>query len=209
MRIKVKESVVVIDTFERILNFIKENKGIISTVDIVKLGIDKKYLSLMVQRGLIERASRGVYILPDIIVDEYYSINVRCRKGVFSHDTALFLHGLSDRTPLTFSITLPTGYHPSSLKKDSSLKFFYVKPELHGLGKITVLSPHSKEIIIYDMERTICDIVKSKSRIDIQIFTDALKMYSRRRDKDLNKLMRYAQQFKVDRKIREYMEVLI
>jgi len=201
--------VIIIDTFEKIFNFIKENKGIISTADVVKLGIDKKYLSLMIQRGLIERASRGVYVLPDVLEDEYYSINVRCRKGIFSHDTALFLHDLSDRTPLTFSITLPTGYHPSSLKKDSSLEFFYVKPELHGLGKITVLSPHSKEITTYDMERTICDIVRSKNRMEIQVFTDALKMYSRRRDKDLNKLMKYAQKFKIDKKIREYMEVLI
>jgi len=201
--------VIIIDTFEKILNLIKENNGIISTADVVKLGIDKKYLSLMTQRGLIERATRGVYVLPDVIEDEYYSINVRCRKGIFSHDTALFLHDLSDRTPLTFSITLPTGYHPSSLKKDSQLEFFYVKPELHGLGKTTVLSTHSKEIATYDMERTICDIVRSKNRIEIQIFTDALKMYSRRRDKDLNKLMRYAQKFKIDKKIREYMEVLI
>lgn len=200
---------IIIDTFEKIINFIKVNKGIISTADLVKHGIDKKYLSLMTQRGLIERVSRGVYVLPNVIKDEYYSINVRCRKGIFSHDTALFLHDLSDRTPLTFSITLPRGYHPSSLKEDLSLEFFYVKSELHGLGKIIVLSPHSKEITTYDMERTICDIVRSKSRMEIQIFTDALKMYSRRRDKDLNKLMRYAQKFKIDKKIREYMEVLI
>lgn len=197
-----------IDTFEKILNLIKENKGIISTAEIVKHGIDKKYLSLMTQRGLIERASRGVYVLPEIIEDEFYSINVRCRKGIFSHDTALFLHDLSDRTPLSFSITLPKGYNPSSLK-DLSLEFFYVKPELHSLGKIAVLSPHGKKINTYDMERTICDMVRSKNRMDIQIFTDALKRYSKRKDKDLNTLMKYAQKFKIDLKIREYMEVLI
>lgn len=207
MRIKVK-GCDFIDMFEKIINFIKENKGIISTAEVVKLGIDKKYLSLMAQQGMIERTSRGVYVLPDIIEDEFYSINVRCRKGIFSHDTALFLHDLSDRTPLTFSITLPKGYNPSSLK-DLSLEFFYVKPELHNLGKITVLSPHGKEIIAYDMERTICDMIRSKSRMDIQIFTDALKRYSKRKNKDLNTLMKYAQKFKIAQKVREYMEVLI
>lgn len=196
------------DNFEKILNLIKENKGIISTADVVKIGIDKKYLSLMTQRGLIERATRGVYVLPDVIEDEFYTIGVRCRKGIFSHNTALFLHDLSDRTPLKFSITLPKGYNPSFLK-DLSLEFFYVKAEFHDLGKITVLSPHGKEISTYDMERTICDVVRSKNRMDIQILTDALKRFSRRKDKDLNKLMKYAQMFKIDQKIREYMEVLI
>jgi predicted transcriptional regulator of viral defense system len=197
-----------LNTYEKILNFIKENKGIISNAEFVKLGIDKKYLSLMVQKGLIERASRGVYILPDVIEDEFYSINIRCRKGVFSHDTALFLHDLSDRTPLSFSMTLPKGYNPSSLI-DLSLEFFYVNPGLHNLGKIMVLSPHGKEIYTYDIERTICDIVRSKSRMDMQIFTDALKRYPKRKDKNLSNLIRYAKEFKIEQKIREYMEVLI
>ena len=196
------------DNFEKILNLIKDNRGIISTADVVKIGIDKKYLSLMTQRGLIERTTRGVYVLPDVIEDEFYAMGVRCRKGIFSHDTALFLHDLSDRTPLTFSITLPKGYNPSSLK-GLSLEFFYVKAAWHELGKITALSPHGKEISTYDMERTICDVVRSKNRIEIQIFTDALKRYARRKDKDLSKLMKYAQLFKIDQKMREYMEVLI
>lgn len=194
--------------FEKILNILKENKGIISTAEIVKLGIDKKYLSLMVQKGLIERASRGVYILPDVIEDEFYSINIRCRKGIFSHDTALFLHDLSDRTPMSFSMTLPKGYNPTSLK-DLSLEFFYVNPKLQDLGKITVLSPYGKKIYTYDLERTICDIVRSKSRMDMQIFTDALKRYPKRKDKNLSNLMKYAKEFKIEQKIREYMEVLI
>lgn len=207
VRIKVK-GCDIMDTFEKILNIMKENKGIISTAEIVKLGIDKKYLSLMTQKRMIERASRGVYVLPDVLEDEFFSISIRCKKGIFSHDTALFLHDLSDRTPLAFSITLPKGYNPSSLK-DLSLEFFYVKPELHSLGKITILSPHGKEINTYDMERTICDMVRSKSRMDLQTFTDALKRYSKRKNKDLSRLMKYAQKFKIDQKIREYMEVLI
>ncbi|GAI71559.1 unnamed protein product, partial [marine sediment metagenome] len=79
----------------------------------------------------------------------------------------------------------------------------------HSLGKITILSPHGKEINTYDMERTICDMVRSKSRMDLQTFTDALKRYSKRKNKDLSRLIKYAQKFKIDQKIREYMEVLI
>ena len=196
------------DKYELVLNLIKENKGIISTAEIVKQGIDNKYLSILTQKGLIERASRGVYILPDVIEDELYAISVRCKKGIYSHETALFLHDLSDRTPLNFSITLPKGYNPSSLK-DLSLEFFYVSPALHSLGKIRILSPHGKKINAYDLERTICDLVRSKTRMDIQVFTDALKRYSKRKDKDVSQLMKYARKFKIEQKMREYMEVLI
>jgi len=198
----------IMTSVEKILNFINENKGIASTPDIVKLGIDKKYLSLMIRKGLIERASRGVYVLPNTLEDEFYAIGVRCKRGIFSHDTALFLHDLSDRMPLNFSITLPKGYNPISLKR-LNIEFFYVKPEFQSLGKIRMISPQGKEIFAYDMERTVCDIVRSKNRMDMQIFTDALKRYSKRKDKDLSKLMKYAIVFKIDKKIREYMEVLI
>ena len=196
------------DTYEIVMDIINKNNGIISTAEIVNQNIDRKYLSIMVQRGMIERASRGVYVLPHIMEDELYSISIRCRKGTFSHDTALFLHDLSDRTPLRFSITLPKGYNPSSLKNEA-LDFFYVKPELLPLGMIKVLSPHGKPIQTYDIERTICDIVRSKSRMDMQIFTEALKRYSKRKDKDLSILMKYAKTFKIEKKMREYMEVLI
>lgn len=194
--------------FEKILVYLKENNGIISTSDITRLGIDKKYLSILTQRGLIERYSRGAYILPNTLEDEFYAISIQCKKCIFSHDTALFFHDLSDRTPLKFSITLPKNYNPTSLKK-LAVEFFYVKPEYHGLGKIKINSPHGKEIFTYDLERTICDLVRSKSRMDIQIFTDALKRYSKRKAKNLNELIKYAKIFKIDKKMREYMEVLI
>jgi predicted transcriptional regulator of viral defense system len=196
------------DTYEIVMDLINKNNGIISTSEIVNQNIDKKYLSIMVQRGMIERASRGVYVLPHVMEDELYAISIRCRKGIFSHDTALFLHDLSDRTPLRFSMTLPKGYNPSSLK-NQALDFFYVKPDLLTLGMIKILSPHGKPIITYNIERAICDIVRSKSRMDMQIFTDALKRYSKSKDKDLNILMKYAKTFKIEKKMREYMEVLI
>ena len=87
------------------MNYLNENNGIISTADIIKLNIDKKYLSILTEKKIIERTSRGIYVLPSVLEDEFYSISIRCKKGIFSHDTALFFHDLSDRTPLTFSLT--------------------------------------------------------------------------------------------------------
>lgn len=64
-------------------------------------------------------------------------------------------------------------------------------------------------IPMYDMERTICDLVRSRSHIEIQDFQTALKTYVHRQDKDLNRLMQYAHKFHVANIIRGYMEVLL
>ena len=85
----------------------------------------------------------------------------------------------------------------------------YIKREFLELGLTTIESPFGMEIKIYDIERTICDIIKSKKKMDIEIFTKALQKYSKIKTKDLNKLMRYAKKLNVDKKVREYMEVLI
>ena len=61
----------------------------------------------------------------------------------------------------------------------------------------------------YDMERTICDVLRSRSHIEMQTFQDALKAYARRKDKDLRTLVRYARLFRVEKILRQYLEVLL
>jgi hypothetical protein len=85
----------------------------------------------------------------------------------------------------------------------------YSKRELYDLGVITMDSPAGFPVKVYDKERTICDIVRDKPNMDLQVFVGALKGYVGRKDKDLSKLMEYAKALRVDSKIRDYMEVLL
>lgn len=62
---------------------------------------------------------------------------------------------------------------------------------------------------VYDMERTICDLLRSRNNIEIQVFQDALKQYARRKDKNLRVLMKYAALFRVENILRPYLEVLL
>ena len=59
------------------------------------------------------------------------------------------------------------------------------------------------------MERTICDVLRSRSRIEMQTLQGALKVYARRSDKDLRTLMRYAKLFRIEKILRQYLEVLL
>lgn len=77
------------------------------------------------------------------------------------------------------------------------------------LGKIVVDNNCGNQIPIYDIERTICDMVRSRKNIEAQDFNMALKTYVHRKDKDLNKLMFYAEKFHVDKILSGFMEGLL
>ena len=80
---------------------------------------------------------------------------------------------------------------------------------MHDVGLITMKTPFGNPVPVYDAERTICDIVRSRSGIEMQTFQGALKQYVARREKDLRKLMHYAQLFRVEKLLRQYLEVLL
>ena len=193
---------------DRILKIIKKNNGYITTKDVVNSGICKMFLTNMVRNGTIVRISRGYYGLPNYIEDEYYKISSKSKNVRFSMNTALYLHNLSDRSPLIFNITLPFGYS-GSLQKEKNVQLNFVKKELLDLGTIEMESPFGMKIKVYDVERTICDIIKNKHKIDAEIFSKALKDYAKYKDKNLSKLSGYARKMNIEKKVREYMEVLL
>ena len=193
---------------EQIKNLILANDGMIQTSQVLDMGISKTVLYQYVKENNMEQISHGVYATKDAWKDAMYLLHLRCEQAVFSHETALYLHDLAEREPMEYEITVKTGYNPSKLRSDG-IKVYTVKKELLDVGKRTVKSNQGNEIPMYDLERTICDLVRSRSSIEIQDFNAVLKAYVGRKDKDLNKLMKYAKLFRVDKIIRNYMEVLL
>ena len=150
----------------------------------------------------------GMYLSKDTWVDAMYLLHLRFSQVVFSHDTALFFHDLTDREPLQYTVTVKTGYNPTKLKEEG-VQVFTIKAELHEVGLITMQTPFAHEVPVYDMELTICDLLRSRNHIEMQTFQGALKAYARRKDKDLRTLMRYAKLFRVEKILRQYLEVLL
>jgi predicted transcriptional regulator of viral defense system len=197
-----------IDRLEQIREIIRDQNGVIHTSDLTDHDIPRQYLTMLVKKGEVLREARGVYSTPHAFVDEMAVLQTRTPTAIFSHETALYLHDLTDRTPLSYSVTVPSGYNATSMK-ERGIKVFFVKRDLHLLGKRTVISPQGNELAVYDVERTICDVVRSRNQMDSQLANEALKRYVRYRAKDIDKLYRYARQFRVQRIIREYIEVLL
>lgn len=161
-----------------------------------------------IKKNEMVKIAPGVYALPEVIVDETFTLSQRCTKGIISHDDALYYHGLIEREPFVHSLTIYTGYNPTRLT-ESGYKVYTVKKDLLDVGKIIVRNNFGNEIPIYDLERTVCDLVRNRNQFEIQDFNFALRTYVSKSNKDLNKLMKYAKLFKIDKIIRQYLEILM
>lgn len=187
---------------------VRKQNNLLLASDLAALQIPRTYLSILEKKGEIQRISRGIYIAADSLADEMVCIQARYQNAIFSHETALYLLGLSDQTPLAYSVTVPSVYNASSLKANR-IKVFFVKSDLHLLGSITVNSSFGNNIKTYNPERTICDILRNRSRIDTQIVNEAMKRYAAHPERNIDSLYRYAKEFGIQNIARRYMEILL
>jgi predicted transcriptional regulator of viral defense system len=192
----------------KVRRLLRDRNGILLTSDLSRNGIPRTYLSILEKKGEIQRVARGVYSTVDALVDEMTVLQSRYKNAVFSHETALYLWDLTDRTPLRYSVTVPSEYNATSLKA-SGAKVYFIKPDQYSLGLITMKSPQDNDIKVYDLERTICDVVRSRNQMDVQFINEALKRYVTRNDKNLDLLYDYATQFRIQKNLRTYIEVLL
>ena len=191
-----------------VFELMKKNNGVIEAEKAAEFGIDNKILQRLHRSGDIERVEHGIYIDPDFIEDEYLITQYRCKKGVYSHETALFFHDLTDRTPFRLMLTIPSGYNTRLLKEKSKYKFFYINKKQHEIGQAYLLSPYGNEISVYNKERTICDCIRKKEQLDTNLVTTAIKRYMKDSEADFTRLLEYAEIFKVRTLVKQYMEVL-
>jgi predicted transcriptional regulator of viral defense system len=193
---------------ERLDRLFTQHGGIVKTSQALEAGVPKPTFYAYVRERGMEQAAHGVFVSPDSWTDGMYLLHLRCGQAVFSHETALFFHDLTDREPMQYSITVKTGYNPSNLKADG-IQVYTIKKELHSVGITTMQTNFGHSVPVYDMERTICDLIRSRSSVEVQTFQDALKQYAHRRDKNLRLLMQYAALFRVEKILRQYLEVLL
>ncbi|HHU02725.1 MAG TPA: transcriptional regulator [Christensenellaceae bacterium] len=195
------------------MNVLREyltKNSVITNRDAKNMGIGRHILSDLANKGKIERIRPGVYQRAGEIADDFIMISSNSKRIVFSHKTALYLHDLSNRTPNIFHISVPQGYNASHIKKRyGNLQVRYIKKELHPIGITDIETPLGNTVKVYDMERTICDIILDREKMDKQIFIDGLTRYFKRTDKNLRTLIKYSRQFNIESEIRRYVEVLL
>jgi predicted transcriptional regulator of viral defense system len=167
--------VMIMEHHETILKIMKKNNGFITSAQVAQAGFPRRELGELTATNHICRIERGIYTLPEAWEDEMYFLQYRFSKGIFSNETALYLHGLSDRTPQTYTLSFPHGYNAKSLKK-RNIKARFVTRAIYDMGIVEKNSPCGNPLRVYDVERTLCDIVKGNNTCDIQLINQAMKI---------------------------------
>lgn len=185
-----------------------ENNGLILTKMAAAKGVSRASLSQLCKDGKITRIANGQYVFSEDLNDEILSLGIRSNLIVFSHETALFLNGISERTPFEHTVTIPSS---KTLARSISgeCKIYYIKDELHHLGKTQLVTPMGNKVWAYDMDRTICDIVRSRSRMADETFISSIKNYAATPHKNLSNLSLYATKMGILPQVRQYLEVLL
>ena len=181
--------------------------GYLTTKKVELNNIPRIYLSKLIKENKIERVSRGIYMLKDTLKDDLVILQKKSQNAIYSNTTALYLHGYSNRIPIKYDVTVNSGYN-GSLQKDKNVKLFYTKKELINLGVIDYKLDNGNIIKIYDLERTICDIIKNKNKIDRELYNKAIRNYFYNKGKKLLKLYEYAKKMNIYNKVRKEFAIL-
>ena len=192
----------------KIEEIIEKQHGMLFSSNLTEHNIPRVYIKAFLDKGLIERVSRGVYVSTLQIEDEMFMLQKKYPKLIYSHETALYLHGLSDRTPLKFSMTVPSSYKVVDTISNKC-KIYFIKKEYIDLGVKNGLSSMGNPVRVYNIERTICDCVRSRNRMDKEILSNALQRYAQLPNSDITLLLDYARKLRVESIIRMYLEVLL
>lgn len=193
---------------DKMREIIKQNNGIITAKEVSNNKIDSWYLTNLVKKGELERVVRGVYFDPNFDnYDELYFFQLQNKACIYSYQTALYLHRLTDRLPFVNEVTVKQGYNAWRIK--DSVIVHQVKKEWYELGKAEIKTDMGNIVCAYDMERTICDLVRDRKNQDPEIFSKACNLYTKKDSKDIWKLRRYAKDFGIAKKIEEILEVIV
>ena len=185
-----------------------ENNGVLTVKKASVNGISRPIFQKYVSENGYEKVSKGVYLSPDMFADELYLLQLRCPSLIYSHGTALYLLNMTDRDPLIYKATAKTGYNPSYLKHEK-VKIYTVKSDLYDLGVTFRDTEFGNKVRCYGPERTVCDLLRSRSTCDPQLVKDGIKNYINRPDRNISLLLEFSERFHINKLMRHYLEVLL
>lgn len=196
--------------YKDIINFVNKKNNIITIEEFNNAKIDFYYINKLIEEHYISRIGKGLYGKTNSFDDEYYIIQNRYRKSIFSYNTALFFLGKTEVTPNIIDVTIPNDYNVSSINS-KQIRTHYVSRDNINLGAITVKSPFGNNIKSYNLERTICDIVKNENKcgLDTEQRNKVIRNAFIHNEIDGSTIIKYAKKLKCERKIKAIMEVMI
>lgn len=185
----------------------KTNGGYITRQDVDKAGISSWFLSDYVKRNNLNKIAPGFYADDKYVIDDYYILQRRYPKYIYTGMSALFLHHLIDKIPTNIEVIAPHGYNPSRYEINNLVVRKISNKDIYNLGIMEIKTMYGNVVKVYDKERTICDLVKYRNRYDSETFIKAIKIYAKTSNQVL--LFKYARMLGIEKKMFEIMELII
>lgn len=193
--------------YSKLKQIFDNNGGYITTEDVRNANISSWFLSDFVKRKDLNKIAPGFYADNSYFPDDYYIIQKRYPKYIFSGMSALYLHHLTDKIPVNIEVCAPQGYNPTRNKiKTLSIRKIS-NPDVYNLGISELKTPFGNKVKVYDEERTICDLIKYRDRYDGETFIKGIKLYVNKSNNQI-KLFRYARILGIEKKVFEIMELV-
>ena len=193
---------------QKLREMLSANNGYITRKQVDSHKIPSWFLTDFVRKQGLVKIDKGFYAEESWIRDDYLVFQYKYPKFIFSHVSALFLHGLTDRLPDYFEVTGPKNYRPFSPMPSVTIHTDS-HDETYRLGVCKIKTSLGHFVDCYDKERTICDVIKSSKKLDAEIYGKALRLYAKSKDKNIRNLLHYAQVLKIENKVTEIMTVVL
>lgn len=185
--------------------------GYLKTKDFLSFNFTSYYLSQLKKENFVMEVKRGLYRWNDYNLkgfEELVDVSKIVPKGVFCLFSALFYYDLSSFVPLQYYIAInrnssrptPPEYPPIKLK------FFSGKYFSKGIENINI---NGNIVKIYNIEKTICDCIRFKNEIGKDTLKEALHDYALSPKKNISRLMRYGKMFRIEKKLKIYLETIL
>lgn len=193
------------NTTEDILNKLESAGGIIRARDLSS----RQYHILleMVASGMVNRIGRGLYATDEALANTIYDVRKLIPGGIICTYTAWAYYGLSTQIPTTFCVAVARG-RKFTLPDYPPITLYHQSQEQLQIGNTCVVI-NGLEVDIFDIERCVCDALKYRNKIGMDVCSEILQTYIRKNEKNLNKLSKYAQQLRVGTLLHTYLEALL
>ena len=183
---------------------------IFSIQELKDKGLSYYKINQLVKQGILIKLNKNYYENTNFDGEEsdFYYAYAYVPNGVICLLSAAVHYNLSTHRPDAIDIAIPRKARVSTLPEWPELKIYYFTDERFSVGA-EIIEVGKNKFRIYDVEKSVVDIVFYREKMGIEETKEVLSNYLHRKDRNLNKLIRYAEMLKCEDTINKYLEVLI
>ena len=182
----------------------------VKTKEFIKKKFSHYMINRMVEEGMIKKINKNTYenLLYDGGDNDFLYVSGYIDEGVVCLMSAAVYHGLSTFRPHQIDTAIKQKSKVSNLPDWPVIEIYYFSKQRYELG-IQYISCEGGSFRIYDMEKTVCDLLAYRNKYGLEDSLAVLKNYLRREDRDINKLLSYSKKLRSYNILIKYLEVLL